>query len=269
MSVAPRVSPNPRLQRTPSAAPPSPLSHKPLGATQGTSSRKPVSGSLLVVREGQDMNDVGGFEIDHLVWKAFDRRSTHGKLRWNSWDGRSSFRETTDLVECGVYRGKKSTSETGPPFLVLVGGVIELLVGLVLCPKGPFHRFVRFASARRRTSSQGTPTDSPLRTLRARRSISAAHAASTSALSSGAASRLSRSSTATLARSSGLSFRASSRTSLTLAMNAILPLGRVTPNPPLQRTRVARSARNRSPLNGKPLGGESTMSACVPRRRMA
>ena len=33
------------------------------------------------------------------------------------------------------------------------------------------------------------------------------------------------------------------------------------PNPPLQRTRVARSARNRSPLNGKPLGDPSDFVA--------
>ena len=31
MSVCKRALPNPRLQRTPSAAPPSPLSRKPLG----------------------------------------------------------------------------------------------------------------------------------------------------------------------------------------------------------------------------------------------
>ena len=249
----PRTSesgPNPRLQRTPLRAP---LSRKPLGATKGGSvaSREPVSGSLFVVREGQDMNGVSGFEVDHLVWEASNRRSAHGKLRRDSWDGRSGSREAADLVECGVYRGEKSVSQTWPLFFVPLGGVIELLVGLVLRPKGLFHRFVRFASARRRTSSQGTPPDSPVRTLRARRSISAAHAASTSAVSSGGVSRLSRSSTATLARSSGPSFRASSRTSLTLAMNAILPLDRVAPNPRLQRTP---SASPPSPLSRKPLG---------------
>ncbi len=122
-------------------------------------------------------------------------------------------------------------SQTGPPFFVPPGGVIELLAGLVLRPKRLFHRFVRFASVRRRTSSQAVPFDSPRRTLRARRSISAAHAASTSACSSGAASRLSSSSTATLARSSGPSFRASSRTCLTSAMDATLSSRPVTANP--------------------------------------
>jgi hypothetical protein len=139
-------------------------------------------------------------------------------------------------------------AQTRPPFFVPPSGLIELLTGVVLRPKRLFHRFARFASVWRRTSSQAVPPDSPRRTLRARRSISAAHAASRSVFSSGAASRLSSSSTATLARSSGSSFRASSRTSLTSAMHASLSPRSVAANPALQRTRL------RSPLSRQPFG---------------
>jgi hypothetical protein len=66
----------------------------------------------------------------------------------------------------------------------------------------------------RRTSSQGTPADSPAITRRARRSISPAHAASTSArFSVSASSRLARSSAATSARSAIGNVRASRRSS--------------------------------------------------------
>ena len=71
--------PNTALQRTPSASPPSRLSRKPLAATEGAcfASREPVSRSSLVVGEGQDMNGVAGFEINHMVRKAFDWRLAH------------------------------------------------------------------------------------------------------------------------------------------------------------------------------------------------
>jgi len=142
-------------------------------------------------------------------------------------------RESVSRSSLVVGEGQDMNGVAG--FEYQPGGVIELLAGLVLRPKRLFHRFARFASVRRRTSSHAVPPDSPRRTLRARRSISAAHAASRSAFSSGAASRLSSSSTATLARSSGPSFRASSSTSLTSAMQATLSPWPVAANPRLQR----------------------------------
>ena len=245
------LPPNPGLQRTPSA----PLSRKSLAATEGicVASREPVRRPSLVVSEGQDMNGVGGFEIDHMVRKAFDRRLADREIFWNGGNWRSGARKPLDLVEGDVYRREEPLSQTGTAFFVPPGGVIELLAGLVLRPERLFHRFVRFASVRRRTSSQAVPLDSPRRTLRARRSISAAHAASRSVLSSGAASRLSSSSAATLARSSGSSFRASSRTSLTSAIHPSLSSRSVAANPALQRTR-ARALSGRSLLNAKSLG---------------
>lgn len=174
------------------------------------------------------MNGLGGFEVDHVVGEAFDRGSTHRQVALDLGNGPSGSREAADLFERGVYRGEQPMPQTGPAFFVPTGSVIQLCGGLVLRPK-PFHRFARFASVRRRTSSQEAPFDSPRRTLRARRSISAAHAASTSAFPSGGASRLSRSSAATLARSSGPSFRASSKISSIWAMNPTLPLQLVAP----------------------------------------
>ncbi len=176
------------------------------------------------------MNGVGGFEIDDMVREAFDRRSPRWQVRWDSWNRRSGSREALDLVECVIHRGEKPVSQVRPALFVPPGGVIELFGSFVLRPKRLLHRFVRFASVCRRTSSQEAPLDSPRRTLRARRSISAAHATSTSAFSSGLPSRLSRSSAATLARSSGPSFIASSRTSLTSAMRTTVALRPVAPS---------------------------------------
>ena len=224
-----------------------------LAAVEGAcvGSREPVTRASPVVSEGQDMNGVGRFEIDDMVWKALDGRLAYRKVFWNFRNWRSGSGELLDLDEGGVYRGKKPMAQTRSPFFVPPGGVIELIASLVLRPKWLFHRFVRLASVRRRTSSHAVPSVSPRRTLRARRSISAAHVASRPAFSSGEASRLSSNSTATLARSSGSSFRASSSTSLTLAMHATLPSQPVAANPRLQRTP---SASPPSPLSRKPLG---------------
>ena len=93
-------------------------------------------------------------------------------------------------------------------------GEAILSVRLVFKLNAGIHRVRSSASARRRTSSQGTPADSPAITRRARRSISAAHAASTSAgFSVSASSRLARSSAATSARSATGKAKASRRTS--------------------------------------------------------
>ena len=104
--------------------------------------------------------------------------------------------------------------------IVFIHGIEELEAEAILSVRLVFklnagiHRVRSSASARRRTSSQGTPADSPAITRRARRSISAAHAASTSAgFSVSASSRLARSSAATSARSATGKAKASRRTS--------------------------------------------------------
>ncbi len=73
---------NTALQRTRSASLRSPLSFEPLAATEGAcvASREPVTRPSLVVREGQEMNGVGGFEIDHMVREASDRRLAHREI---------------------------------------------------------------------------------------------------------------------------------------------------------------------------------------------
>ncbi len=74
------------------------------------------------------------------------------------------------------------------------------------------HYFAKRPLSRCFTSCHGSPADSPVRTRRARRSISAAHAFSTAVgSSSGSSSRLASSSAATSARSLCGSLRASSK----------------------------------------------------------
>jgi hypothetical protein len=88
--------------------------------------------------------------------------------------------------------------------------VIELTLGFGFEPKLARRYLARRPSIRCFTSSQGVPGDSPARTLRARRSISAAHAFSSSCGSSvNSSSRLASNSAAMSARSRRGSLRAS------------------------------------------------------------
>ncbi len=112
----------------------------------------------------------------------------------------------------GVNGVEELQSEVLSAIFVPSTGQAIFGVRLVLKANVGIHRRRSSASARRRTSSQGTPMDSPAMTRRARRSISAAQAASTSAAcSASASSRLARSSAATSARSSRGNARASRR----------------------------------------------------------
>jgi hypothetical protein len=79
------------------------------------------------MRERQKMNGLGGFEIDHVVRETFDRRLAHDQVFWNFRNRRSNLGETLDLVKCVVYRDEKPMPQTGPPYFVPPGGVIELL----------------------------------------------------------------------------------------------------------------------------------------------
>ena len=117
--------------------------------------------------------------------------------------------EPSDPLESNGDAIEEPLPKAGP-FLIFEGCFLQLLIGLRLDNQGSRHYFARRPSIRCFTSSQGTPSDSPARTRRARRSISAAQAPSTSSsLSAGCSSRLASSSAATSARSVWGSFRAS------------------------------------------------------------
>lgn len=154
------------------------------------------------------------FQVDDVIGKARHGSASNGKVGWQSTNPGTGARHRHDLVDGCVNGVEELDAQALSPSLVPSAGKAVFGVRLVVKANTRIHRWRSSASARRRTSSQATPTDSSARARRARRSISAAQAASTSAgRSAAASSRLANSSAATSARSSRGSARASRRTS--------------------------------------------------------
>jgi len=182
----------------------------------------PVGWSSAVVSECQNSDRFGRFEIDDVIGKSFYRDSAYRQIGGSVGHGCASLRQPHNPVEGGIC-GEKLCSKAGFTLLVPANGVWEFPDGLVFRTKWFAHRFRRSRPSRVRTSSRGVPEDSPASTLRARLSISTAHAASTSPLSADS-SRLASSSAAISARLSGDSFMASSSSCFTsVVMPSILP----------------------------------------------
>ena len=174
----------------------------------------PVSGFSAVMRDGENSDRGGRFEIDDVIGEALHRNSSDRQRGSQPGHPGACAREFDDPMNRGVNLVEEFNPKVRATAFIPSTGVTVLRVRLVLKANARGHRLRNSASARLRTSSQGMPSDSPAMTRRARLSISAAHAASTSALSSApASSRLARSSAATSARSSIGNVRASRRRS--------------------------------------------------------
>ena len=172
----------------------------------------PVPGLAPIVRDRENANARRRLEVDDVVRKTRYGAASNRHVRRQSRNPRASLRHRHDLINGGVNRVKELKSEVLSTIFVPSACQAIFGVRLVLKSNVGIHRRRSSASARRRTSSQGMPADSPAMTRRARRSISAAQAASTSAgCSALASSRLAKSSAATSARSSRGSARASCR----------------------------------------------------------
>ncbi len=164
--------------------------------------------------DGENSQYGRGFQVAHAVREAFYREAAHRQLGWHPQHPLPDAREAQDLANRGIDCVEELQSKTGPPPFVPAASRTVLGIGLILEPNLQVHGLRSSASARRRTSSQGMPADSPDITRRARRSISAAHAASTSAMSSlPTSSKLASNSAATSARWSIGNDNASRRTS--------------------------------------------------------
>lgn len=162
----------------------------------------PVPRLPPIVRYGEN-SDVGRrFEVDHVVRKPRHGTTADCQIRWHSRNQGARSWHGQDLIDGGVNSVEELDAQVLPPLLVPAAGKAVFRIGLVLESNAWIHRRRSSASARRRTSSHGIPVVSPASTRRARRSISAAHAASTSAgCSACASSRLAKSWAATSARS--------------------------------------------------------------------
>lgn len=153
------------------------------------------------MRNGEHADCRVSFQVDDVVGKTLHRNSSDGQVSGHSGDWRAGTRKGDGLADSGVHRIEELKAESRSTPFIPPTGVAVFRVSLILESNAGVHRFCNSASARRRTSSHGVPDDSPAITRRARFSISSAHAASTSAMSSvGASSRLARSSAATSAR---------------------------------------------------------------------
>ena len=166
--------------------------------------------------DGEDADVICSFEIDDVIGEPHHAHSSDLQVGGHTRHRRAGAREIKNLADGRIHGVEELEAEVySTTFVPTTGGAI-LNVRFVFKANAWIHRFGSSASARRRTSSQGTPTDSPAITRRARRSISAAHAASTSArFSVSAASRLASNSAATSARSAIGNARASRRTACT------------------------------------------------------
>ena len=152
-----------------------------------------------------------GFQVNDVVGKALDGRASDEQIRWESPHRRSSLWQLHDVIDRRVDGVEKLEAESRSPVLIPSSSRTVLSFGFVFESNAWVHDLRRSASARRLTSSQGMPDESPASTRRARLSISEAQAASTSASSVSVPSRLASNSAATSARSSMGNAKASRR----------------------------------------------------------
>jgi hypothetical protein len=164
----------------------------------------PVPRRSPVVRKRKDPNRTGHFEVHDVVREPPHGRATDRQVVGHVWNWSSHMRPAGDERERVIDGFQELAAEAEALLLVPCGRLLEFGGGFALGAERKDHLGVRRRAARSRTSSQGSPEDSPARARRARLSISFAQAACTVARSSVVeSSRLASNSAATSARSSG------------------------------------------------------------------
>ncbi len=160
--------------------------------------------------ERQDSDGVRRLQIRDVVREPGDRRFPGGYVGGDTRNARSRAWPSANALERAVNGFEKLAAQSDSLPVVPNGRLFKLRGRFGFDSEGAVHWSANRWAMRRRTSSHGSPSDSPANTRLARRSISRAHAASTAAASLvGGWSRLARSSAATSARSSTGRARAS------------------------------------------------------------
>jgi hypothetical protein len=163
----------------------------------------PVAGFAAVVSECENPDGVGRLEVCDVVGKIAHRCFAGRYVGRNTRNSRRCLRPSGNSLERRINCFEELKAEPRSSAFVPDGRLFKLGGGFKLGSEGAVHWSANRRATRARTSSHGSPTDSPAITRRARPSISRAHAASTAAASVVAgSSRLARSSAATPARSS-------------------------------------------------------------------
>ncbi len=161
----------------------------------------------------EDPDGIREFKIHNVVGKPIDWDAADGEILWDIGNGCASLGPTGNVIERAIHGSQKRDAESVALALIPKASVFEFGGGLKLRAKREAHRCARRRATRWRTSAQGSPSEFPASTRRARVSISRAHAAWALAASAGAASsRLTSSSAITSARSSCGKVSASRRT---------------------------------------------------------
>ena len=143
--------------------------------------RKPETRFAAGVGKGQDSNDALPLEVDHVIGEAADWPASRRHIIRNIQDTVADRRPTSDPIKGSVDSLDELDSKPGALLLVPESSVFEFGRGFRFWPEPPIHQSASRRRTRARTSSHGSPADSPDITRRARLSISRAQAASTSA----------------------------------------------------------------------------------------
>ena len=146
---------------------------------------KPETRFATVVGKGQDSDDALPIQVDHVIWEAVHWPASRGYIIRNIQDTLADRRPTSDLIKRGVDGLDELDTKPGALLLVPESRVFKFGRGFGFWPEPLVHRSASRRRTRARTSSHGSPADSPDMTSRARLSISRAQAASTAARSDG------------------------------------------------------------------------------------
>ena len=166
------------------------------------------------MRESQDPDEAFPLQVCDVIWEAVHGHTSSRHVVWNACDSSANLWPLDNSFQCGIDSLNELQAKTRALAFVPKRGVFEFSGSFGFRLEGANHGSANRRMTRARTSSHGSPTDSPVITRRARRSISRAQAASTSAgFVAGASSRLASSSAATSALSSTGSVNASRRRS--------------------------------------------------------
>jgi hypothetical protein len=182
-------------------------------------SKRPVSWLAPIMGEGDDLYFSFRFPVYDSVGKTTQRQASHASFGRHARDGRAETRMALDQLQGTFNFNEEFSAESGLFLFVPRNNRAEFISSRVLDADGLAHLRRISALIWRRTSAQSVVPVVPASNAAHRRSISAAHAASTSAASpSRAASKLSINRAAISARSCSERPSASCRTLSAMAV---------------------------------------------------
>ena len=124
------------------------------------------------MRKRENSDRLVPLQIHRVVWEPFHGYFAGRHVGWQAIDTTTDLRPFGDLRQGMVNPLDELQAKAWPLALIPEGGVFEFGGGFGFLTECGVHRSVNRWTTRARTSSHGSPTDSPLMTRRALRSIS-------------------------------------------------------------------------------------------------